>query len=232
MDAAKWSELAFLFVDELARVAWATRDWNKPSDESDERIRAKGEMIRGAVGRVTSKLEELELAGKDVALDPGAEDLQTWRTRHPGIMRCGDTVEVSAHEVALLGGTAIFDQIKYSERLDDDDLIGVAGSILDDHLDRDGLKELAAHLRGEYIPPRKADAKDRTKKKAKNDARDKWIYERLFDINTPLKNVVNELYSVCQTKDWEPITTVQGLRPRALMYAKKHGKKEPPSRKD
>jgi hypothetical protein len=66
----------------------------------------------------------------------------------------------------------------------------------------------------------------------KDDARSKWIYEKLIDINIPQKAVLDEFKKVARDKGWRPIGTVNGLIYRAKDYAKRHDLPSLPRRQD
>ena len=70
------------------------------------------------------------------------------------------------------------------------------------------------------------------KRAPKQEARDKWLYQQLLNVEKPLRAVVSELKEMCPVRGWEPIESIQGVRTAANKYAKRHGKPPPPRRQD
>ena len=58
--------------------------------------------------------------------------------------------------------------------------------------------------------------------------RDRWIYEKCLE-GMPHGNIVLKLKA--NKEGWQHISTPQGIRDRAIKYAKRHGLPEPPPRR-
>jgi hypothetical protein len=64
-----------------------------------------------------------------------------------------------------------------------------------------------------------------------NDARDRWIYKQAMK-KVPWKAIRTELQTKCDTSDWFPIGTDNGIRGRAFAYARRNKLPEPPPRQE
>jgi hypothetical protein len=63
-----------------------------------------------------------------------------------------------------------------------------------------------------------------------DEARGKWIYDKLYNIKIPQKTVLDEYKRVAKANGWGPISSVNGLKDRAADYADRHHLPRPPRR--
>ena len=73
---------------------------------------------------------------------------------------------------------------------------------------------------------------EKRKVREKDESRDKWIYEKLSNIEIKQTVVLKEYKKVAAEQGWPPITTVNGLKDRARSYAERHDKEPLPKRQN
>jgi hypothetical protein len=66
----------------------------------------------------------------------------------------------------------------------------------------------------------------------KQEARDRWIYKQCCQVTRTLKQIKTKLKQLASKKGWRPIGTIQGIRQRASVYAKRHNLPAPPPRQN
>src|SRR5262249_34933662 len=73
---------------------------------------------------------------------------------------------------------------------------------------------------------RPSPARQEPPRKGRRDKRDEWIY-KLCCKRTPYKEIIAEL---AKHKEWEKVSTIPGIRQRAIEYARRNGLPEIPRR--
>jgi hypothetical protein len=141
-----WSEFASRMLSKVQEIAFATSELGKKIP------RRSAEAIREASRTLTALADSQGmLVGQTSVPLPPDEILHAWRSAIPGVVRCGDSVQPSAHELVLADASRMVNMLHgFLPEQDDAKPIALAEKILDGYLDRSRLSEINAALALEW----------------------------------------------------------------------------------